>query len=1266
MFNQAFLGDGPYLRPSNARLYPGDSSILPDLSRSVTAVTPVSASVLDASRKLPGAHSANSSDLDVASAHRPWTSGNSAPRPRSNSPYRAALGHGALRPSVPLSDHAERPNTSHGPQSKPWASSHSVDAQSRPANSRPNTPPGPVEAPVTGSAWNSPQATPKPQEPQAPQRPQGPPGISLHNARSLSDNDMSTSSSVPTEASALSAQTTSPADDQTAVSLPSTASSHSPQLQSPQPVWPLLGGSKYSVDDLSTAFSESSSFGDAAQLAINEAANRPAPETENLANSPILTPTPLNPRSQPPTQQADGSQQPRDSKARDAAKQKDLSIEVPRRRSWTTQIDLLERSWLEEQAKPGQQETERQNFVQSQSAPYDHSHHFPQQQQQLQRQRHQPNPNSQHHQDYQGYPDYPDHPNYQDNRHHASQHPQRGDGQPYSPRFDSLQDQHYDGRPSPQKWQHQQRYQNPHSNTHDGAHGRGGSQGYSRGAAYPGSLTEKQPSPGMPTSSKSTSTDMPYHYGRQIGRDFDDSPTYTPHSHPLRGAKSMQNLKRTPRDSREYHNSRGLGGFASHAQTPSPYSPRGSSMASSPYGAPAPAPRNPRSGNRNDLYTLPSRPADTRYPGHGPNPRTRAPQHPPYDPGAYRDPMQYGRRGSPRGSPQYPPPNYYDYTEGYSSDHAAPPSRAMYAMGDNRSMDSLAIGAQQPRGPPRERDRHLRSISGSTSQAAHLFHNPSVPERQLSDVAEDIDAKDEMLNDTEVKDFAFKERSPTDIADRPSTLEDALPLTPVSPIDEKTKPNSSELQVATTAPSIDLEPEPTVVAAVPEAVQPEAAVEDSPVKDKHRSQPPVEELHTPPGTPPREREELQLTESPIVDGPALSSYAYGRPVTPEKREPVHPQITVGMGDDSNDGSNGSDDDGEQYKEAAELAHIGAVDWDPPLSPRSLLSQPTGDAEPSTSANWPLPSFVVSEPAPATEAPLAAFPKSPLPRLPLPLDVSLPTSPVSTAPVSPVSSVENSGRKALDGGNGGVDEDNHSEQAFYHQEPQPSPTKSKSAFTASVYAQDIGLGPYAFDSRNSVDVGSLGDRTPESPAAWTFPERRDSQAPQQVSGSAVAHAAAQSDVSQPEAGTPSVEAEAVHSTSAADGETPSGASPAMPTIPASPASPESHYSWGGGGHFNEPALPPESIGLARGPSILETDRLPRGASKKRWNIASHDVDSERLHERIASGGQGHNRSHSHALSGSMASAHGSPPALGHSQFDRHTPTGIVDSFGTTFI
>lgn len=41
-----------------------------------------------------------------------------------------------------------------------------------------------------------------------------------------------------------------------------------------------------------------------------------------------------------------------DTRARDVAKQKDLSIKVPRRKSWSTEINQLEKSWLEEQLSP--------------------------------------------------------------------------------------------------------------------------------------------------------------------------------------------------------------------------------------------------------------------------------------------------------------------------------------------------------------------------------------------------------------------------------------------------------------------------------------------------------------------------------------------------------------------------------------------------------------------------------------------------------------------------------------------------------------------------------------------------------------------------------------------------------------------------------------------------------------------------------------------------------------------------------------------------
>ncbi|CAK7269549.1 hypothetical protein SEPCBS119000_003624 [Sporothrix epigloea] len=293
----------------------------------------------------------------------------------------------------------------------------------------------------------------------------------------------------------------------------------------------------------------------------------------------------------------------------------------------------------------------------------------------------------------------------------------------------------------------------------------------------------------------------------------------------------------------------------------------------------------------------------------------------------------------------------------------------------------------------------------------------------------------------------------------------------------------------------------------------------------------------------------------------------------------------------------------------ELAEPTHRDLRSSVAPWSPITLPAGDAEPSPTANWPLP---VSSLSPALE--IKRTPRQ------SELGNNIPTILV---------------------------DDNKDDILIGSRN---SPKRSRSPFTASVYAQDIGLGPYAYDDTDQSDnIETLtADALLKSRSASTLRQLPTPSDATRVS----AHLAATW-------GTEVFESTPEQTTRA----------PQEPRIPATfddmvvDTRPESNYSYCGNvsatdsentsyvdvgdgnsnvfydldsssqtsREYNDSPLSPESIGRARGPSILAESpafwehasesmlafQSPRG--EKRWNIAHHRVDSETLHEQITKDG-----------------------------------------------
>lgn len=305
ILNQAFLGDDPYLRVGGpAKLFPGNEGIRPHDYRPGTPGSeidsiygaPAHGSGYGSSRQQSPAvlqppqfsQFSNNSALNLPS--RPWSSGtNNGPQD-------------------------DRPSTSHGPGTKQWGSNATTfESRFGPAHRRTDTQGTATPASRPGSRAGSVAGVP-----QSPQSPRSPAHSSRHTKSQTSnmDKNLSTSSASPTENSETSQHTsataTTTSEGQRATSPPSTVSDHSRPTSSADKAWPV--------------------------------ANPGSPASKSGTSSP----TPKSPTS------------PKDTRARDAAKKKDLAIKVPRRRSWSAQINQLEKAWLEEQLSPKYQDAQKE------------------------------------------------------------------------------------------------------------------------------------------------------------------------------------------------------------------------------------------------------------------------------------------------------------------------------------------------------------------------------------------------------------------------------------------------------------------------------------------------------------------------------------------------------------------------------------------------------------------------------------------------------------------------------------------------------------------------------------------------------------------------------------------------------------------------------------------------------------------------------------------------------------------------------------------
>ncbi|ERS96958.1 hypothetical protein HMPREF1624_06285 [Sporothrix schenckii ATCC 58251] len=1401
IFNQAFLGDDPYMRGkgTTTQIYAG-TEFFPE-----RAATPLSRP--DSQQNSPtGAHGIFSKKLSGGAFHapsRPWTSGNGAPQQRTGSfsgmsgPESSGNDDGFFSSSrLPL-DSDVRPSTSHGPGSKPWAHSHSFSAQFGPAaGNRPQTPQGRAAAGPSNAAASTDVRSGT----------NSPTRSGLHNSQSLSDNNMSTSSSAPTDTDATESSVQgSSNDERRAASPPSTVSNQSPPSMSPEPVWPLQSSKKSSADGMASGgmLNQSTSFGDEAQLAINEAANRATPP-----QSDILVPPPLSTRSRDVTPTGPGYQEARVRKAKDAAMQRDLAIEVPKRRSWGAQIDQLEKSWTGEQQSPGGSRLPpRHNGPQHpQSAPYYQQHHH------IYDQRpnhpHQFPPSQRTHQNDRPYdprhdPRYDPRqdPRYDQRYRTESNYDTRRQQQPYSPgygpRSQSSQGHYTNGLDSRDRY---------YSNSND-------SSPYAMGRFDRQLSSSSMPRP--PTRPASAGRDGP----RRIGSDFDLQQGRIPYGNPpkaLRSTKSMQQLPRSPRD---YPNMRNPSSPQGHP----PYLPRGGSMTPNQFRSPPPSMRSPPGNMRSPPYTIPhsSSGGDVgpRYASNGPVPRTRAPQPMGGDSGpSYRDPSQYGPLRSPLGSPPHLPNSYPEHAGAY------PASRSgQYPVVENpvayQPLDQPVAGGYQSFGPPLSggERRNLPPIAGAMRLPnSPLSEGPSAADRQLPDVAEVVEERPASSVGTEVKDFAIQEEpetvsyptgttpttatatkttvlaQPTSSPPRgnldlpqsqstgsldmatlnsfplpsrdvsqipplhPQSPTTASPvttraLTPSSPTGAReqgsglTVLNKTKDILATTSlfkePTATPEVAPLEEVATPTATSP-ISVKSSPVTQKAMARPvsSVEMGDTPPETPTKESSDTKSdftdADEEVEEKPSRVSTL----VVAKQETFSHPQTPESMKLAREDTKHSQDDDFVDAQEMVREARFGqenqtdrkiqetrqnqednnkvvqtevqrpSLDSEPPLSPISL---PAGDPEPSPTANWPLPSvFVLPPDETAEDAPQGApedAAKDAPEKAPENIVEQVVEAPVAaestiTTPATPVTPATPNSVS-----NHGDDDDAERDEDELFPDVKASPTTSKSAFTASVYARDIGLGPYAFDGADSL-------QNLPTDAPWVRPNRLDSleKAPQQklVPNPEPEPAATSTSVEMPPDVPPAVPPKDVPQTpAAAVNTTPEkrmvGAYPETPAavedkhnddpLAKQVASPESRYSWGGDdttggvnenesnnhlrpdekdqtGEDNEKdkdededglgPLPPGPIGVARGPSTLSTDdplSSPKG--NKRWNIASHlnNVDGDALHERIIGVGGG-------VGNGASAIKGEGPPKLplGHLTFDRHTPTDKVDSFGTTFI
>ncbi|OAA60389.1 hypothetical protein SPI_05513 [Niveomyces insectorum RCEF 264] len=1015
--------------------------------------------------KLPAISPASLSALDVSS--RPWTSGSVDVPARANSLTSASVVHTSFDTML-SSIQNERPSTANGPGPKPWGGRPSFEARFG-SDRRPQTP---SAALVSKQAVSSPQ----PGAGSAPARQAG-----THKAQSSSDIGGSTSSA-QTDHSGTAEPTTSPL---------STVSGRSP----PQPP-PIVAGDGKDLHQVSLTGSRPPG-----SVAMFDASKTRAPRAPiggpRLFAEPTVPLALVVPTSRGNAASTGSSPGPSATKAKDVAKKKDLAISIPRRRSWSAEIDQLEQSWLQEQLSPSIRAAERPR---------------------------QPN-------------EHP-YPPYQDGNQRQNNSPRLQ--QPYTPQYSPHpQAQRQSPRQSQQHATRDDRngvYSPEHPHNHHTADAR--SKRYGKVGDLPAFSPTGEWSPDLPRDAR--------------GSDRGTSNGHTIHEYPprrLRGSKSLQHLQGRPLDPNDVRHPRNL-----HHDQRRPREQRGPREDRPPrssrertysphnYGSPVHPTRlrSPPSTSRHHSPSTPRR--DSRYPEEGQASRTRWP--PPPSPGmqsptvhsptGYRNDM-YAPLDSPGAVSLYSPeggPGYASggfssgYFDGSPSDRyqgpfseSSPPYRPVDSVGtggyrsfsspSNERRPSLP-GPRWQRTPPAASPttpvdrwpRHEGAPGTTRSTPTGVPLQSPAPARAKPPPL----LASAQLNSMILDNFPFPS-PPTPGSVNQSLLDSDMRLTPVSHVNSNEDP-SAALSILTLDSSHDRTTD--AAAAPPPPPNTDTAVPD------------ILEQYTVES----ERQSTHPSDHHSgVDGEP-------RP-DPETSAVYHSQ-------DDNDNS-----------------HANAVEPEslPPLSP---ISMPAGDALPSSTANWPLPSF----PTPVAD-------QSP----PTTLQVSPPATPAALAPTDA------------------------SPEDF---EKMPSPMRAKAAFTASVYAREIGDGPYAFDAVESprLDAYNNNPSMPGKAAANTSEAMR---APTTASK-----------------GTPRVE------------------------------------QYGAGGLLEEP-LSPESIGVARGLSIIASESLT--AESRRWNEENHycEGESDRGHEDFDA-----------PVDGSLNLGGKDYGLAGHGGAFVRRPPGMVDNFGTGFI
>ncbi|CAK7568285.1 MAG: hypothetical protein SEPTF4163_006272 [Sporothrix epigloea] len=1202
IFNQVFLADDSYVR--------GQVGAFP--TTSVSSSRPNSPPRL---HKDKAASTSKSKTTKRTHGHAlqvpswPWTSGNGASElsfgERKASSSSSNLNHDLL-PEIakpyndrPSSSHS-RPSTPHSALSSPWINTYtSFNATFSPADrqlyrpkkaissSRPSTPL------VAGSrpGSNSPTHSAK-----------------YETAPSVSENDILTSSSTNTEISDLSSAAL--ADDQQlrAITPPSTVSNHSPS--------PSLSVSSRpeeceSENRKSGIAKQSPHFDNTAHTASNGAAGQRVPTpVEQLQNTfeahraNSVSKSPSISSCEASKVRMDGISTPNHNhKTHDIANRHEPSIRAPRRRSWAAKIDELEKSWLEEQMGPhcreaSQQDGEcgnekSQSSLQSPCYPTNLESSQPESLDQFQQ-------------------DHSQSPACELNcqRKHLDQSNQRNCAN-QEPGHDAGQDMNCHPR--------HERLQNSHNHKGQGAHfpSRNGPRYSAHDEFFSDPRQRQQPESSRQDFSPvqlSKSEDLRSHMNHQmIHADYSPSQSLKPGTYSNKVGSGGQN--KTPRDfsgslshGQEVHQVRHnqqLRTSKSMQQLPRSrdYFPASKRSPASPGIAPQ------SSFNVRPLPSLQSapfwRPASStpESPDEKSSLRARAEQQYPVD------------MSSPKSKPRNAVPH------GLQSPFDSSQQRSEIGGACN---DSNTIVFQQPSfygNSNRKAPGLLYSNKRRLAPALSLLESPALERGQrLHDSTKGVDSKEKVaqtdvtINSGVMEDEllltadAEKRRTPVFSPRAPPVLD--LPQSISTGSLDKFTLNSFPMPISRNASPIPSPMAPVSLSST-EKVSLESSAENVHVDTLFAEEESEQNTACAKST-----HAFILTEKEDDDSEKQLWRPPRTPVT------TGPKTWTGMvtGFSSNDGAN-SDSINNIEKNNISAAHArnDALDSSAGsfVTPWSPISLPAGDAEPSPRANWPLPTVTLS-----------------------------------------------------------LDEDNDSS---YLPEPKVSPKRSKSPFTASVYAQDIGPGPYAYDDavkagddeflpvdmldRNELTITAQQQPVkdaPENLLQKTVKPVADSRAsraaevdtrtlldmedvPQGARTSAKNDCIVYSLGSRPESIYSScgnvlgIDSESIDNCDVGDGD-----GNAFYELESS-----SQTSY----EYNDSPLSPESIGRARGPSILAESPAFWGQTsesllgKSRWNDAHDRADSETLHERLVSEAEHDKKAF----------------ATGNLHHERR-----VDNFGTTFI